>query len=132
MIDGLEVILGASREGDFGHLVMFGLGGIHAEVLKDVQFTLAPLALSEARQMIDRIRSRPLLDGVRGAPGMDIEILVDFLVRLGHLVTDFPEISEIDLNPVKGSGDHLYVVDSRIIMANVNSQSMCKPCNGVG
>ncbi len=117
MIDGLEVILGASQEGDFGHLVMFGLGGIHAEVLKDVRFSLAPLAPSEALRMIDGIRSRPLLDGVRGAPGMSIEILTDFLVRLGHLVTDFPEISEIDLNPVKGSADRLYVVDSRIIMA---------------
>jgi acetyltransferase len=117
MITGLEVILGANQEGNFGHLVMFGLGGIHAEVLKDVRFTLAPLAPSEARQMIDGIRSRPLLDGVRGAPGMNIEILTDFLVRLGRLVTDFPEIREIDLNPVKGSGDRLYVVDSRIIMA---------------
>jgi acetyltransferase len=118
MISGLEVILGASQEGDFGQLVMFGLGGIHAEVLKDVRFALAPLAPAEARQMIDGIRSRPLLDGVRGASGMNVEILVDFLVRLGRLVADFPEIGEIDLNPVKGSADRLYVVDSRIIMAN--------------
>ncbi len=117
MIDGLEVILGACQEGDFGHLVMFGLGGIHAEVLKDVKFALAPLAPSEARQMIDGIRSRPLLDGVRGAQGMNVEVLVDFLVRLGRLVADFPEIGEIDLNPIKGSGDRLYVVDCRIIMA---------------
>ncbi len=118
MIDGLEVILGACQEGDFGHLVMFGLGGIHTEVLKDVKFSLAPLAPSEALQMIDGIRSRALLDGVRGAPGMNVEVLADFLVRLGRLVTDFPEIGEIDLNPIKGSGEILYVVDSRIIMAN--------------
>jgi acyl-CoA synthetase (NDP forming) len=120
MVTGQEVILGASLEGDFGHLVMFGLGGIYAEVLKDVQFALAPLAPSEARRMIDEIRCRPLLDGVRGEPGMNVEILGDFLIRLGRLVADFPEIAEIDLNPVKGTGDRLYVVDSRIIMKDNN------------
>jgi len=117
MIGGLEVILGASREGEFGHLVMFGLGGIYAEVLKDVSFALAPLTEGEAGRLIDGIRSRKLLDGVRGASGMDTGLLADFLVRLGQLVTDFPEIGEIDLNPVKGSGDNLFAVDARIIMA---------------
>ncbi|MFH0781104.1 MAG: acetate--CoA ligase family protein [Pseudomonadota bacterium] len=116
MIGGLEVIFGASDEGDFGHLVMFGLGGIHTEILKDVVFALAPLSSAEAEKMIDGIRGRALLDGVRGASGMDTAMLADFLVRLGRLVADFPEIGEIDLNPVKGSGNHLFVVDSRIIM----------------
>ncbi|KJS00469.1 MAG: hypothetical protein VR65_12510 [Desulfobulbaceae bacterium BRH_c16a] len=120
MIDGLEVILGASREGDFGHLVMFGLGGIHTEVLKDVRFGLAPLSAAEARRLIDGIRGRALLDGVRGAAGMDMAVLVDFLVRLGRLVTDFPQIGEIDLNPVKGSGDCLMAVDARIILTSGN------------
>ena len=118
MIGGLEVILGASREGDFGHLVMFGLGGIHTEVLKDVRFALAPLSNAEARRMIDTIRGRALLDGVRGGPGMDTALLADLLVRLGLLVADFPEICEIDVNPVKGSGDRLLAVDARIIMAD--------------
>jgi acetyltransferase len=117
MIGGLEVILGASREADFGHLVMFGLGGIHTEVLKDVRFSLAPLGNSEARRMIDTIHGRALLDGVRGGPGMDTALLADLLVRLGRLVADFPEIGEIDVNPVKGSGDRLLAVDARIIMA---------------
>ncbi len=116
MLAGLEVILGASREGDFGHLVMFGLGGIHTEVLKDVRFGLAPLAEAEARRLIDGIRGRALLDGVRGGPGMDTAVLTDFLVRLGRLVDDFPAIGEIDLNPVKGSGDCLMAVDARIIV----------------
>lgn len=122
MIGGLEVILGASAEGNFGHLVMFGLGGIHTEILKDVVFALAPLSPTEAEQMINGIRGRALLDGVRGASGMDTAVLADFLVRLSRLVADFPEIGEIDLNPVKGSGSHLFVVDARIIMTN----------NGVG
>ncbi len=116
MIDGLEVILGASREGDFGHLIMFGLGGIHTEVLKDVRFALAPLSAAEAGRLIDGIRGRALLDGVRGGPGMDTTLLADLLVRLGRLVADFPEIGEIDINPVKGSGDRLLAVDARIIM----------------
>ena len=116
MIDGLEVILGASREDDFGHLVMFGLGGIHIEVLKDVRFALAPLSGVEAKRLIDGIRGRALLDGVRGAEGMDTAVLVDFLVRLGRLVADFPEIGEIDLNPVKGFGDCLLAIDARIII----------------
>ena len=117
MIGGQEVILGASREGDFGHLIMFGLGGIHAEVLKDACFALAPLSRNEARRLIDGIRSRSLLDGVRGAPGMNVDILTDFLLRLGQLVSDFPQIGEIDLNPVKGAGENLWAVDARIIMA---------------
>jgi acetyltransferase len=117
MIAGLEVILGASREDRYGHLVMFGLGGIHAEMLKDVRFSLAPLAAAEARGLIDGIRGRALLDGARGAPGLDTAVLAGLLVRLGRLVTDFPEIDEIDLNPVKGEGSRLLVVDARIIMA---------------
>jgi len=117
MIDGLEVILGVSREGDFGHLLMFGLGGIHAEVLRDVRFALAPVTRHEATRMIDGIEGRALLDGARGMPGMDINCLVDLLVRLGTLVNDFPEIAEIDLNPVKGSGTRLLAVDARIILA---------------
>ncbi len=117
MVDGLEVILGVSREGEFGHLLMFGLGGIHTEVLKDVRFALAPLNPNEARRMIDGIRGRTLLDGVRGGPAMNVEHLVDFLVRLGCLVSDFPQIAEIDLNPVKGSLSRLLAVDARIIIA---------------
>ena len=117
MVEGLEVILGVSREGDFGHLLMFGLGGIHTEVLKDVRFALAPVDEHEARRMIDGIRGRLLLDGVRGQAGMSVDGLIDLLVRLGRLVSDFPQIAEIDLNPVKGCGERLLAVDARIILA---------------
>jgi acyl-CoA synthetase (NDP forming) len=117
MIQGSEVILGASREGDFGHLVMFGLGGIYAEVLKDVRFALAPLDEAESLHMIRSIRAYPVLEGVRGESGMDIMVLADNLQRLGRLVADFPEIAEIDINPLKGSGTGLYAVDARIIVA---------------
>lgn len=116
MIDGQEVIIGASREGDFGHLVMFGLGGIYAEVLKDVQFGLAPLSKAEGQRMVRGIQSYALLEGVRGEAGMDTDVLADYVQRLGCLVNDFPQIREIDLNPVKGIDSDLYAVDARIIV----------------
>jgi acyl-CoA synthetase (NDP forming) len=116
MIGGLEVILGASREADFGHLIMFGLGGIYAEALKDVAFGLAPIATGESRDMVRRLRSYALLEGVRGESGIDIDLLCDHIRRLGCLVTDFPRIREMDLNPLKGTRDSLYAVDARIIL----------------
>jgi len=118
MIGGTEVILGACREGDFGHLIMFGLGGIYAEVLKDVSFTLAPVAKDESYQMIRGIQSYAVIEGARGEAGMDIDILADCIQRLGCLVHDFPEIAEIDLNPIKGVGSQLFAVDARILVEN--------------
>jgi acetyltransferase len=117
MIGGLEVILGATREGDFGHLVMFGLGGIYAEALQDVNFALAPLSRGECSRMIRTIQSYPVLKGMRGEPGMAEDALVHNLERLGRLVSDFPRIKEIDLNPLKGTGHELYAVDARIVVA---------------
>jgi acetyltransferase len=117
MVTGPEVILGVGGEGDFGHLVMFGLGGIYAEALKDITFGLAPLTLKEARRMIDGIRGHAIVEGTRGQAGMDLDLLADMITRLGKLVADFPQIEEIDLNPVKGVGKNLYAVDARIIVA---------------
>lgn len=116
MIKGTEVIVGASKEDDFGHLIMFGLGGIYAEVLKDVSFGLAPLSEDESMQMIHSIQSFKILQGFRGEPGMDLNILSDNVQRLGKLVSDFPMIQEIDLNPIKGFETELYAVDARIIV----------------
>lgn len=116
IISGAEVIMGAKREEGYGHLVAFGLGGIYTEALKDVSFRLAPLSLAEANKMIRSIKAFPLLAGVRGEPGMDLEMLAAWLLRIGRLVTDFPQIQEMDLNPVKGYGSNLYVVDARIIL----------------
>jgi len=115
MIEGTEVIIGAKREERFGHLIMFGLGGIYAEVLKDVSFALAPLGVEESMAMINRIKTLPILKGIRGQKGVSIEVLADYLARLSLLVHNFPQIEEIDLNPVKGFGKELYVVDARII-----------------
>ncbi|MBN1151981.1 MAG: acetate--CoA ligase family protein [Dehalococcoidia bacterium] len=116
MVSGTEVIIGANREKDYGHLVAFGLGGIYTEALKDVQFRLAPLSQQEAEQMVTGLRAFPLIKGVRGQPGMNTQTLVDMLIRVSLLLTHFPAIREMDLNPIKGSGSDLYAVDARIIV----------------
>ncbi|MEA4884462.1 MAG: acetate--CoA ligase family protein [Clostridia bacterium] len=115
MVEGTEMIIGAAREGEFGAMVMFGLGGIFTEVLKDVKFALAPLGLDECVAMVNSIRGRRLLDGVRGGRAVDIEAVADCIARVGLLASDFPDITEMDLNPIKGFGSHLYAVDVRII-----------------
>lgn len=114
-VKGTEVIIGAKKEEGFGHLVMFGLGGIYTEALKDVSFALAPVGNGEAMGMIARIKTFPILKGIRGEKGVSLELLAEYLVRLGVLVDDFPQIEEIDLNPVKGFDSDLYVVDARIL-----------------
>jgi acetyltransferase len=116
MVAGTEVIIGANCEEGYGHLVAFGLGGIYTEALKDVQFRLAPLSRQEAKGMIHGVRAFPLIKGVRGQPGMDTDVLADMLVRVSLLLTSFPTIREMDLNPVKGYGAALYAVDARIIV----------------
>ncbi len=111
-----EVIVGASRAAALGPMVMFGLGGIHVEVLRDVVFKLAPLSRHEAQGMIHGIRGAKILDGVRGRPAADKEKLVDLLLRVSCLVSDHPEIAELDLNPVSVAppGRPTRVLDYRI------------------
>ena len=116
MVRGTEMILGASRKHGFGHLIMFGLGGIYTEVLKDVQFALAPLSRIESRSMIQTLKSFPILEGIRGQDAISLERVADHLQRLSRLVTDFPQIKEMDINPLKGTGEDLYAVDTRIIV----------------
>ncbi|MEK7398484.1 MAG: acetate--CoA ligase alpha subunit [Candidatus Poribacteria bacterium] len=113
---GKEVILGMAKDPDFGPMLMFGLGGIYVEVLKDVSFRIAPIDRREANTMINEIRSFPLLRGVRGEEPADIQSIVDSLVRLSQLATDFPEIIEMDINPltVMPVGKGAIAVDCRI------------------
>ena len=97
---GKEVILGMSKDVQFGPLIMFGLGGIYVEVLKDVSFRIAPLSVEDADQMIREINAYPLLRGTRGEKPTDIAALSESLLRLSQLVTDNPEILELDINPL--------------------------------
>jgi acetyltransferase len=113
---GKEVILGITRDIQFGPMIMFGLGGIYVEVLKDVAFGIAPLSVEEAGAMIRDIRSFPLLRGVRGETPADIEGIQDALLRLSQMAIDFPEIIEADINPllVRSEGQGAVAVDARI------------------
>jgi acetate---CoA ligase (ADP-forming) len=117
---GREVLVGMSRDPQFGPLVAFGLGGIYVEVLKDVAFRVAPFSRQEAEEMIREIRSFPLLEGVRGEPPADFEAMVDSLLKISRLVTDFPEIVELDINPlmVFDEGSGAMAIDMRLILAS--------------
>ncbi len=97
---GIEVIAGAYAVAGAGHVLMFGLGGVLVEVLKDVVFQFAPLSVPAARRMVASIKCRAILEGFRGKEGADAEKLAEILVRLSQLVTDLPEIKELDLNPI--------------------------------
>ena len=122
---GTEVILGMTRDKVYGPCLVFGLGGIYVEYLKDVAFGLPPLTDRDAMRMIESIRTYPLLQGVRGEPARDVTALQDALLRLAQLVSDSDAIQEIDLNPVivlpKGKGYR--VVDARIVLAPAPSRA---------
>jgi len=113
---GREVILGMNRDPQFGPMMMFGMGGIMVEVLKDVSFYLAPLTGQEAKQMLMSTKTYQILKGVRGQEGVDIEAIAEGLQRLSQLVTEFPQIKEMDINPyvVSRPGTTAIAVDARI------------------
>jgi acetyl coenzyme A synthetase (ADP forming)-like protein len=116
---GKEVILGVSRDPQFGPLMMFGLGGIYVEVLKDVAFRVAPLDRRQAQEMMHEIRASALLGGVRGERPADTDAIIDALLRLSQLALDFPEIVEMDINPLTAlePGRGVVAIDSRITIA---------------
>jgi len=114
--EGVETIMGAKANPGMAPMLMFGLGGVFVETLKDVQFRLAPLSQQDALGMIGKIKGYPILEGARGAKAADVDALAETLMRLSQLCLDFPEIDEMDLNPVfayeKGNGTE--VVDARL------------------
>ena len=118
---GKEVILGMNRDPHFGPLMMFGMGGIMVEVLKDVSFYLAPLTAEEAKQMLMNTKTYQMLSGVRGQEGVDIETIAEGLQRLSQLVTEFPQIQEMDINPyvVGPAGTSAIAVDARMSVEQV-------------
>jgi acetyl coenzyme A synthetase (ADP forming)-like protein len=113
---GQEVIVGATTDGTFGKIVAFGLGGVLVEVLKDVTFRLAPVDAAEAKSMVTGIKAAEVLQGARGAEPVDLDALADVISRISQLVTDFPEISEFDLNPVFASASGAVAADVRILL----------------
>jgi acetyl-CoA synthetase (ADP-forming) len=115
---GREVIIGGLQDKTFGPTVMFGLGGIWVEVLKDVSFRLAPLSVEDAKDMIREVKGYPVLAGTRGSPPADIDAIAGIIQKAGQLIVDFPEISELDINPtfVFDSGKGAMAVDARIVL----------------
>lgn len=111
---GKEIIIGAKAEPGLGHTLMFGLGGVYVELLKDVSFELTPVTPYEAKNMISSIKTHKLLSGFRGEKGVNREKLAEIIQRVSQLVTDLPSIKEMDLNPIIAYEDNAFAVDARI------------------
>ncbi|NHI83525.1 MAG: acetyl-CoA synthetase [Candidatus Thorarchaeota archaeon] len=122
---GTEVIVGVTKDPQFGHALMFGLGGIFVEILKDVTFRLIPLTEIDAREMISEIKAAKVLEGVRGQQPRDVDALVEIIMAVSKMVSENPEINEIDCNPTflyeRGKG--ALVVDARILIENPNEKA---------
>jgi acetyl-CoA synthetase (ADP-forming) len=114
---GLEVIVGMAKDPQFGPALMFGLGGIFVEVLRDVSFRIAPLTEYDAQDMIREIRGYPVLMGIRGQKPADIQSLVEIILKVSKLVTEHSEIEQLDLNPILVYPKGAKIVDARIILS---------------
>ena len=124
---GQEVIVGAVTDDSFGKLVAFGLGGVLVEVLKDITFRLAPATREDAFSMLDGIQAGEMLKGVRGAEAVNRDALADLVVRVSELVSDFPEITEMDLNPVFATAKGAVAADVRIVVDFTPKQPRHRP-----
>jgi acetyltransferase len=113
---GVELLVGATVDPVFGPIVAFGTGGVLVEVLGDVTFRAAPLTRLEAREMIEETAAARMLDGYRHLPAVDRDALADFLVRVGELAANTPDLAELDLNPVVASGSEIVPLDVRVVL----------------
>jgi len=113
---GIEVIIGLSKDAQFGPVLMFGLGGILVEVLKDVSFRIVPLTRKDAEEMIREIKGYPLLQGYRGQEPAEIPFLEQLIVKVSELAEQYPQIKELDLNPIFAYKDSAIAVDARIVL----------------
>ena len=113
---GTEVIIGMTKDAQFGPVLMFGLGGILVELLKDVSFRIVPLEREDARGMIREIKGYPLLEGYRGSEPVDVSILEEILLKVSRFVDNNPEIKELDLNPIFAYKDGAVAVDARVVL----------------
>ena len=118
---GIEVIIGMTTDPQFGPVLMFGLGGVMVEILKDVAFRVVPINERDARQMINEIKGKPLLDGYRGSDPADIATLEQLLLKVSAFIEAHPEVAELDLNPVFAYKDGAKAVDARIVLGEVQS-----------
>jgi len=117
---GVEVIIGMSKDAQFGPVIMFGLGGVLVEILKDVSFRIVPLARRDAREMIREIKGYPLLEGYRGQEPVDVGYLEELILKVSSFVEQHPEVAELDLNPVFAYKDGAVAVDARVVLEGVS------------
>ncbi len=117
---GVEVIIGMSKDPQFGPVIMFGLGGILVEILKDVSFRIVPLARRDAGEMIREIKGYPLLEGYRGQEPVDVPNLEELILKVSSFVEQHSEVDELDLNPIFAYSDGAVAVDARIILGKVS------------
>jgi len=115
-VQGVEVIVGSIRDPQFGPVIMFGLGGVFVEILKDVSFRLPPITRKEALEMISEVRGYALLQGVRGAKPADIDAVADILEKTSKMVVELPEIFEMEMNPIFVYEKGALAVDARIVL----------------
>ena len=113
---GVEVIIGMSRDPQFGPVLMFGLGGVFVEIMEDVSLRVIPVTRRDAEEMIKEIKGYKILTGYRNLPAVDESGLADMLLKVADFVTQYPEIKELDLNPVIASDDGAVAVDARIVL----------------
>ena len=113
---GTEVIIGMTKDAQFGPVLMFGLGGTLVELLKDVSFRIVPLERDDAREMIREIKGYPLLEGYRGSKGVDTTVLEEILLKISAFVDNHPDIKELDLNPIFAYEDGAVAVDARVVL----------------
>jgi len=113
---GLEVIVGVTEDKVFGPTIMFGLGGIFAETIKDTSFRVVPLTSEDAEELVHEIRGSTVLEGARGRSVYDTKSLIDLILTVSRLVVDHPEIKELDLNPVRLFNRGLEVLDVRLFL----------------
>jgi len=113
---GTEIIIGGLKDPQFGQTLMFGLGGVFVEILKDVTFRIAPIDESNAKSMIREIKAYPILQGYRGQPPVDEGAIVDILLAASRLIMDLPMINQMDLNPIMAYEKGASVVDARILI----------------
>ncbi len=114
---GTEVIMGMTKDPQFGPMLMFGLGGVLVEVLKDVSFRMVPLAEADARDMIAEIKGYPLLKGFRGRPAVSEDTLAEVLLSFSSFIERHPEIEEVDINPLLAAEDSVLAVDARMVLS---------------
>ncbi len=113
---GTEIIVGSTTDPTFGPTLMFGLGGIFVEILKDVSFRVAPITELDSREMIEEIKAVKILDGARGMPASHKPTIADILYKTSQMLMDCPEIKELDMNPILAYPDSARIVDGRIIL----------------